>query len=158
MDGRLRAVWDALESVKDPEIPVLSVVDLGVIADVRIGEDTVAVDITPTFAGCPAIEVMKRDIHTAVKETGADVVDVRVVYDPPWTSERLTEEGRRKLKEFGLAPPGPRCGRTPNLDKVPCPFCDSPDTELESMFGPTLCRSIHYCNNCLQSFEHFKPV
>ena len=95
-----------------------------------------------------------------MKESGELNVCVNVVYHPPWTSDRITDEGRRKLKEFGLAPPGARCGggASPDLEQAPCPYCDSTETDLESVFGPTLCRSIHYCRNCLQPFEHFKAV
>ena len=152
----------ALEMVTDPEIPVLSVLEMGMVAALRVMDARVEVDVTPTFAGCPAISVIREDIANAIRQAGADDVAVNVVYDPPWTSDRMTGEGRRKLKEFGLAPPGASCGSPgapgPVLENVACPYCDSRATELESMFGPTLCRSIHYCRNCLQSFEHFKPV
>ena len=155
----LARAWRALDAVKDPEIPVISVVDMGMIADVRREVGGIVVDMTPTFVGCPALDVIKADIRGAIEGLGHEEVSVRVVYDPPWTTERITDRGRRQLKEFGLAPPGPTCGGgMPKLDAVPCPLCDSTDTALESIFGPTLCRSIHYCNACLQSFEHFKQV
>ena len=160
-DKRTTKVWEALRGVTDPEIPVLSIVDLGVIADVRIDCDGVVVDMTPTFAGCPALDMIRNDIREAVVALGDARVTVNVVFDPPWTSDRITEAGRRTLKEFGLAPPGKRCeggSSMPDLERVACPFCDSTDTDLESLFGPTLCRSIHYCRGCLQSFEHFKAV
>jgi len=158
--ARRVGVDTALATVTDPEIPTLNVVELGMIAGVHLGSDAVTVDLTPTFAGCPALDVIKRDIISAVTGAGESNVKVQIVYDPPWTSDRITEEGRRKLKEFGLAPPGARCsgGTAHDLERVPCPFCDSTDTDLESIFGPTLCRSIHYCRNCRQSFEHFKAV
>jgi len=157
---REQRILEAIAGVSDPEIPVLSVVDLGVIAGVRCEGDAVIVDMTPTFVGCPAIEMMRADIRQAVESAGARNVTVNVVFDPPWTSDRITAEGRRILKDFGLAPPGPTCGarQTPNLEQTICPYCDSSDTELESLFGPTLCRSIHYCRACLQSFEHFKAI
>ena len=148
----------AIASVTDPEIPVLSVVDMGIIVGVRNADGAVEIDITPTFSGCPALDVIRREIKEAVLRAGARSAEVRIVYHPPWTSDRLTPEGRRKLKEFGLAPPGARCGSSPNLDRVACPLCNSDNTEMESLFGPTLCRSIHYCRDCLQSFEHFKAV
>ena len=158
--GELQAVWSALETVTDPEIPVLSVVEMGIIADARIANGHVTVEMTPTFAGCPALDVMRKNISEAVRSAGFDDVRVDVVFDPPWTSDRITAQGRRKLKEFGLAPPGRACGEISeeSLSRVNCPFCDSADTTLESIFGPTLCRAIHYCNSCLQSFEQFKPV
>ncbi len=158
---RLAAVWGALEAVADPEIPVINVVEMGIVADVRVLDQRIIVDMTPTFVGCPALDVIREGIRSAVRALGEQDVEVNVVFDPPWTSDRITDVGRRKLKDFGLAPPGSQCGvsaTTPNLDRIPCPYCDSTDTDIESIFGPTLCRSIHYCRNCLQSFEHFKPV
>lgn len=155
-------IWQALEDVSDPEIPVLSVVEMGIIADVAVDDRGVRVQMTPTFAGCPALDVMRDNIGHAVRAAGYDDVCVEVVFDPPWTSDRITEEGRRKLKAFGLAPPARSCGSErvseAALSKVTCPYCDSADTTLESIFGPTLCRAIHYCNVCRQSFEQFKPV
>ena len=156
---RLASAWSALALVTDPEIPVLGVVDMGIIADVRIDGDRVIVDLTPTFTGCPALDVIRRDIQGALAGIGETTATVNVVYHPPWTSDRITETGRRKLKEFGLAPPQRGCGaHLVDLETVACPYCDSTNTTLESLFGPTLCRSIHYCNACRQSFEHFKPV
>ncbi len=174
-DQRRAAIWRALETVVDPEIPVLSVVDLGIIADVRVGEGGVGVDVTPTFAGCPALSMIREQIRSAIEALGESTVVVNLVYDPPWTSERLSEAGRAKLKEIGLSPPmrvatldrveanRTLCGNfggfpPADLDLIPCPYCDSLRTELESLFGPTLCRSIHYCHACRQSFEHFKNV
>lgn len=160
LEARRARIDEALRSVPDPEIPPLNVVDLGVIANVRVTETAAEIDMTPTFAGCPALDVIRQDIETAVRDCGETDVTVRVVFDPPWTSDRISETGRRILKEFGLAPPGPRCagGGMVDLEKTPCPFCDSESTDLESIFGPTLCRSIHYCHACKQSFEHFKAV
>lgn len=152
--------WAALHSVFDPEIPVLSIVDMGIVAGLRIDSDEIVVDMTPTFVGCPALDVIKSDIRTALTAAGAERVRVNVVFDPPWTSDRMTDEGRRKLKEFGLAPPQ-QCHAASPGNPPPaarCPFCDSEQTDLESLFGPTLCRSIHYCRSCLQSFEQFKTI
>ena len=158
--ARLRAIHAALEHVMDPEIPTLNVVEMGMIADVRLEPSGVVVDMTPTFAGCPALNFIQEDIRKTVTGVGEPRVTVNVVFDPPWTTDRLTDGARRKLKEFGLAPPGERCvgGQAPDIANVPCPYCDSAQTDLESIFGPTLCRSIHYCRDCLQSFEHFKAV
>lgn len=157
---RIKSALDALESVTDPEIPVLSIVDMGIIADVRLEDSHIAVDITPTFVGCPAVDVIRQDVVHALRDIGEPDAKVRLVFDPPWTSDRLTPTGRRKLAEFGIAPPGEKCGQhsLSPLDHITCPFCLSKNTELESIFGPTLCRSIHYCRGCQQSFEHFKPV
>lgn len=157
---RLSTIHRALETVTDPEIPVITIIEMGMIANVRLEDTGVIVDMTPTFAGCPALNMIRDDIRKAVQNVGEENVCVNVVYDPPWTSDRITPEGLKKLREFGLAPPGKRCtgGQSPDLENTPCPFCDSTNTDLESIFGPTLCRSIHYCQNCLQSFEHFKAV
>ncbi|MBK8267470.1 MAG: phenylacetate-CoA oxygenase subunit PaaJ [Planctomycetes bacterium] len=156
----LARVWRAVESVNDPEIPVLSVVELGIIPDIRIEDTRVVVEMCPTFAGCPALDTMRNNIKAAVENAGFNDVQVKVVFDPPWTSDRISVEGLRKLKEFGLAPPMQCNGSLTEdmLHQITCPFCDSNNTTLESIFGPTLCRSIHYCNDCLQSFEQFKPV
>ena len=157
----LSRAWQAVGTVVDPEIPVVSVVEMGMIPDVAVVEDAVTVELAPTFAGCPALDMIRGQIIEAVLGAGFHKVDVRVVFDPPWSTERITEVGRRKLKEFGLAPPT-RCHGSPvsesMLHQVACPYCDSGDTTLESIFGPTLCRAIHYCNSCRQSFEQFKPV
>lgn len=160
INDRLAAIHAAIETVTDPEIPVLNIVEMGMIAGVRVEEGGVVVDMTPTFAGCPALDMIRSDITRAVRGVGETDVTVNVVYDPPWTTDRITDSARKKLKKFGLAPPGARCsgGQLPDLTNTPCPHCDSTNTELESIFGPTLCRSIHYCNACLQSFEHFKSV
>lgn len=156
---RIQSAWNALDTVADPEIPTVSIVELGMIADLREEDGRIVVDLTPTFAGCPALELIQNEIKAALVAANFTEVSVNIVYDPPWTTDRISEDGRRKLKEFGLAPPGSRCeGGMPNLDRTPCPYCDSANTELESIFGPTLCRSIHYCHACLQSFEHFKAV
>ncbi len=156
---RLRAVWQSLETVTDPEIPVINIVEMGMINDVRLDEDHVIVDMTPTFAGCPALDFIRSEIRAAVSGFEKEV-KVNVVFDPPWSTDRITEEARQKLKAFGLAPPTPAsCEKgQEDMQHVPCPLCDSTHTSLESIFGPTLCRSIHYCHDCLQSFEHFKTI
>ena len=149
-----------LEAVKDPEIPAISLVDLGVITKVDIDhEGKVTVDMTPTFAGCPAMDYMKKDVEDVLTQKGVDF-EVNVSFKSHWSSNRITEKGRAALKNFALAPPQ-KFQLVPDLDildKTPCPYCDSHDTEMKSPFGPTLCRSLHYCNSCLQAFEQFKPV
>ncbi len=156
----ISAIWKALDSVTDPEIPLVNVIEMGIIAGVRIEADCVVIDMTPTFVGCPALDVIRENIRAAVSAVTPAQVRVNVVFDPPWTSERISETGRQKLKAFGLAPPGDRCsgGSMQTLDGTPCPYCNSMETDLESIFGPTLCRSIHYCRSCRQSFEHFKAI
>jgi ring-1,2-phenylacetyl-CoA epoxidase subunit PaaD len=150
----------ALQEVKDPEIPVVSIVEMGLIAEVQAKPEGVRVKITPTFAGCPAVEVMRAEAEKRIRELGAERVSVQITFDPPWDSNRISPEGRRKLTEFGLAPPRPHSGHVDliQLELANCPYCGSADTKLESAFGPTLCRAIHYCYNCQQSFEQFKPL
>ncbi len=148
----------ALQDVRDPEIPGISVVDLGVITKVEIVDEQIRVQMTPTFVGCPAIAVMKEDVEKRLEEFG-DVV-VTVNYDIPWDSNRITEAGLLALKKHGLAPP-PRYELAFELDileNIACPHCGSTQTVVQTPFGPTLCRSIHYCNSCHQAFEQFKPL
>ena len=156
-------VWDALALVADPEIPAVSVVDMGMIRDVTVDGRRARVVVLPTFTGCPAVPVIKKDVTTAVVAVdGIDEVEVDFSFDPPWTTDRITEEGRRKLTEFGLAPPtgeGPVLITEIGLPKVAiCPFCGSSDTVNENLFGPTPCRALYYCNACRNPFEQFKPV
>lgn len=155
-----KQILNWLEEVKDPEIPVLSLVDLGVITDVNIDNNHVKVKMTPTFSGCPAIDYMKADVIEVLKQKGLENVECEVSFETQWNSNMISEKGRKAIKKFGLAPP-PKHDLIVDLDileKINCPFCDSKDTELKSPFGPTLCRSLHYCNNCRQAFEQFKPL
>ncbi|MDB4898079.1 MAG: paaD [Firmicutes bacterium] len=155
------AVWAALTDVKDPEIPPVSVVDMGMVSRVVVDGDQVNIDMTPTFVGCPALEIIRRDVAARVAvEPGVGGVAVRFVFDPPWTSERITPQGRERLKTFGIAPPMPEsAGGLINLAEVPpCPFCSSHDTHMENLFGPTACRAIYYCDACRQPFEAMKTV
>lgn len=153
-------VMEWLEEVKDPEIPALSLVDLGVITDVSIVSNSVSVEITPTFTGCPALEVMKSEIAETLKAHGVSDCSVHVSYKVPWTSDNISERGRAVLKKFGLAPPPPAGLFTELevLERAECPRCGGTDTELRSVFGATLCRSIHYCSTCKEAFEQFKPL
>jgi ring-1,2-phenylacetyl-CoA epoxidase subunit PaaD len=149
-----------LDAVKDPEIPVLSLVDLGVITNIQLGENSVDVEMTPTFVGCPAIDLMKSEIVEVIRQQGIENVNVTVSLKQPWTSDRISEKGRLALKQFGLAPP-PSASLIDDIDLLEhavCPRCNGTYTELRSPFGSTLCRSIHYCNTCRESFEQFKPL
>jgi ring-1,2-phenylacetyl-CoA epoxidase subunit PaaD len=155
-----KTVWQALEEVKDPEIPVVSVVELGVVRDVIVEGDDVVVKMTPTFSGCPALHVIERDIEAKVRSLDVGDVTVKTVLYPPWTTDWITDEGRQKLKGFGLAPPMKHGGRLEITfyDLAACPYCDSADTTIKNTFGPTLCRAIYYCNECQQPFEQFKAL
>jgi len=149
-------VWAALEEIPDPEIPVVSLVDLGVIRSVDIREDGVQVEFTPTFLGCPALEAMVKAIERKVGELGA-VADVEVVNDDSWSTDKITAAGREKLREAGFAPPAPRLVQLQSQVHR-CPYCGTTDTKLENIFGPTPCRSIRYCESCRQPFEQFKTI
>jgi ring-1,2-phenylacetyl-CoA epoxidase subunit PaaD len=155
------AVWCALESVKDPEIPVVSVVEMGIIRAVEVTPEGVTITMTPTFSGCPALDVMRRDIEAAARGLGLESITVQTVLHPPWSTEWISEAGREKLRRFGLAPP-PRHAGDPAavafFDLAECPSCGSTNTSLRNAFGPTLCRMIWYCNECRDAFEQFKAL
>jgi ring-1,2-phenylacetyl-CoA epoxidase subunit PaaD len=155
-------VWQALAEIPDPEIPAVSLVDLGVIKDVEVEDERVRIDFTPTFMGCPALEHMRRAMEEKVAELGARP-EVRVVLDDSWSTQSITPEGREKLRQAGFAPPAPRPAGGLQLVELQrgsyrCPYCGSTDTRLENLFGPTPCRSIRYCESCRQPFEQFKTV
>lgn len=156
------AVWSVLAEVEDPEIPVISLVDLGVVRDVRIEGERVHVEFTPTFLGCPALEVMRSQMTEAIEALGAEA-DVKVIQDDSWSTDKITPEGREKLRAAGFAPPALRQLNTPNLLQLRsqvfrCSYCGSTETKLENIFGPTPCRSIRYCASCRQPFEQFKTI
>jgi ring-1,2-phenylacetyl-CoA epoxidase subunit PaaD len=156
----LDRIWRTLNTIADPEIPVVSLVELGIARDVRLDGETVIVTITPTFAGCPAMHHMREQIVEQLRSIGVEQIEVRTSLNPPWTSEWLSDEVRAKLQRFGLAPPPHHAGdiELALQEVVACPNCGSIDTVLDNPFGPTLCRSLHYCRACRQSFERFKPL
>ncbi|MCY0879539.1 MAG: phenylacetate-CoA oxygenase subunit PaaJ [Firmicutes bacterium] len=141
-------ILSKLAQVMDPEIPGLSIVDMGMIGRLEVGS-TVEVDLLPTYLGCPALDVIRRRVEEALREYHPVV---RWSFEVPWSSERITPAGRAKLLEWGVAPP-PEEGTPP-----PCPLCGSSDTEPQSRFGPTLCRALYYCRHCRQPFEAIKPM
>ena len=155
-------VWAALEEIPDPEIPVISLVDLGVIRNVTIDGAHVQIELTPTFLGCPALEAMRRALESSVTALGGEP-DVRVISDDSWSTDRITPAGREKLRQAGFAPPAPREAGGPKLVQlqargVPLPVLRLQETRLENLFGPTPCRSIRYCDSCRQPFEQFKTI
>ena len=155
-------VWEALAEIPDPEIPVISLVDLGVIRSVDVSGEQVRVEFTPTFLGCPALEVMRDAMTDRIAALGAEP-EVRVISDDSWSTDRITPEGREKLRASGFAPPAPRENEGPQLVQLQsnafrCPYCGSRDTALENIFGPTPCRSVRYCRSCRQPFEQFKTI
>jgi ring-1,2-phenylacetyl-CoA epoxidase subunit PaaD len=178
-------VWEAFEEIPDPEIPVVSLVDLGVIRSVDVQGDQVQVEFTPTFLGCPALEVMKRALEESVAALGGEA-EVHVIQDDSWSTDKITPAGREKLRAAGFAPPAPReaaarvagsaAGEAgdarPRIGSPSarlglvqlqsnvfrCPYCGSKQTKLENIFGPTPCRSLRYCESCRQPFEQFKTI
>jgi len=157
-------VWSWLEDVLDPEVPALSVVDLGIVRDVRVSDAGVEVDVTPTYSGCPAVQVIERDIRETLERHGVHAVALRTTFSPAWTTEWISDAGRAKLEAYGIAAPGPvaDAGDLVQLLRAPravrCPFCRSGDTTLRSAFGSTACKALHFCNACAQPFEEFKAI
>lgn len=155
-------VLEALAEIPDPEIPVISLVDLGVVRDVAVEGDRVHVEFTPTFLGCPALEAMRDAMEEKIRGLGAEP-EVEVVLDDSWSTDRITPEGREQLRRSGFAPPAPRQASTPTLVQLQtavfrCPYCGSTETRLDNLFGPTPCRSLRYCESCRQPFEQFKTI
>lgn len=151
-------IWNFLEDVKDPEVPVLTVVDLGVVRKVEKKEDHWLVTITPTYSGCPAMQVIEEDIITRLEKEGL-TCKVKTVLHPAWTTDWLSESGKKKLKEYGIAPPEDEMDKSVlfgEATKVPCPVCDSKNTKMVSQFGSTACKAHYKCLDCLEPFDYFK--
>ncbi len=161
----LRA-WHVLETVLDPEVPVVSVVDLGIVREVNEHDDgALTVVLTPTYSGCPATEVIEQGVREALSRAGFDRVDVRLQRAPAWTTDWISAQGRRKLREYGIAPPGPAAAEqgTPirlvrKAPALPCPRCESGNTERLSAYGSTACKALYRCRACGEPFEHFKAI
>ncbi|GBD07038.1 Putative 1,2-phenylacetyl-CoA epoxidase, subunit D [bacterium HR21] len=157
-------IWRELQTICDPEIPQLTITDMGIVADVQLDsqQGRVLVKITPTFVGCPATALICSEIEERLRRLPLREVRVEVTYDPPWNTNRLSERAREVLRRFGIAPPplyeGPEFPLSLLQEPVECPYCGSMETQLRSPFGPTLCRAIYYCTACGQAFEQFKPV
>ncbi|MBX2950278.1 MAG: phenylacetate-CoA oxygenase subunit PaaJ [Crocinitomicaceae bacterium] len=152
-------IWQWLEEVSDPEIPVLTVVDLGVVRSVKTNGDQVKIVITPTYSGCPAMQVIEEDIKQVLKFKGIDQVEVELVLSPAWTTDWISEKGRTKLKEYGIAPPADEVDKSVLFADPPvieCPLCHSTDTRMISQFGSTACKAHYQCISCLEPFDYFK--
>lgn len=145
-------IWTVLKGVPDPEIPVISVVDLGVVRDVAWQGDTLCVAVTPTYSGCPATSVISREIEAALRQSGVEHLSIETKIAPPWTTDWLTESGRQKLRDYGIAPPQPANG------PKACPHCGSVSTEDVSRFGSTPCKAQWRCRDCLEPFDYFKCI
>lgn len=144
-------IYNILEQVTDPEIPVISIRDLGIIRDVKIENDAIEVVITPTYSGCPAMLEIEKNIHNALKKEGINDFKITTILSPAWTTEWMTEKGKQKLKEYGIAPPNPT-----HPEDIECPQCGSKNTQLVSEFGSTACKSLFKCKDCLEPFDYFK--
>lgn len=154
------AVSHVLEMVKDPEIPVLSISDMGIIKDIDLDGDIVTVRIMPTYSGCPAMDAISQDIQTILTLHGYQNIRIETVLSPAWSSDFITESGRQKLLEYGIAPPEKGAGKAGlmHIAKIACPQCGSHSTELVSEFGSTACKALYKCSDCLEPFDYFKCV
>ncbi|MEW5798066.1 MAG: 1,2-phenylacetyl-CoA epoxidase subunit PaaD [Bacteroidota bacterium] len=150
-----------LTSVLDPEIPVLNVLEMGIIRDIDVNSESVIVTITPTYSGCPAMHVIEEEIRSVLRENGIETVEIKTTFSPAWTTEWLSENTKLKLKDYGIAPPS-GVHQTQllqiELPPPPCPYCKSKETELKSQFGSTACKAYYFCPSCRQPFEYFKPI
>ncbi len=158
------AIWSFLEEVTDPEIPVLNVVEMGIVRSVEYEDDKLIIKITPTYSGCPAMNAIEMEIHNKLREKGIGNFQVKTDFAETWTTDWMTEQAKQKLKEYGIAPPE-KTGKEDDVLKglrstkiVPCPYCDSLNTKLQSEFGSTACKSQYYCHDCDEPFEYFKCI
>lgn len=159
-------LFGILDEVKDPEVPVLSVVELGIVRDASVQDEVAIITITPTYSGCPAMRVIEDDIRAALVAHGVAAVKIETVYAPAWTTDWLSADAKRKLEAYGIAPPGPAAReslvsltRAPSAaERMRCPYCHSLETEVRSEFGSTACKAIAYCSKCDQPFEVFKAL
>jgi len=151
-----------LETIPDPEIPVISIVELGVVREVQLHNDAVEVTITPTYSGCPAMKQMEDDVRTTLSQAGFDNVKISMVYNPPWTTDWMSAEAKEKLRKYGIAPPAEssadKASITGKARHVPCPRCHSPHTTMVSQFGSTACKALFKCEDCLEAFDFFKCI
>ena len=148
-NGKIDKIWELLNTVPDPEIPIISVVELGVIRDVIFSENSYIISITPTYSGCPAVKAFQDDIKTCLKKNDIENFELKIVYSPTWTTDWMTDTTKEKLRKYGISPPS---------ETVICPQCDSAKTELISEFGATACKALYKCKDCLEPFEHFKCI
>lgn len=153
-------IWRILQEVKDPEVPVLSILDLGIVRDISIENGNIKIIITPTYSGCPAMDVISMDIRLKLIEHGYRNVSIQQQLSPAWTTDWMTEEGKQKLKAFGIAPPNPKQQFCMNEmfreEAVQCPHCNSYHTEVVSQFGSTACKAMYRCLDCKEAFDYFK--
>ena len=155
---QIKEIWKILEKVTDPEVPVLTITDLGIVRDVKLNGNEVEVIITPTYTGCPAMDMIAMNIKLALIENGYHKIKITSVLAPAWTTDWMSEDGKRKLKEYGIARPQSESGRfqRPESFHVTCPQCNSNNTKCISEFGSTACKALYQCNDCKEPFDYFK--
>ncbi len=156
-------VWEALARIPDPEIPVINVVEMGIVRDVQIEGPRAIISMTPTFSGCPALHLIREQLEATARSLGFAEVEVKTILSPPWSTDWITPEAKERLRQYGIAPPKPTAGQEGmliQLEATPtrCPRCGSFNTSVKNTFGPTLCKAIHVCNDCKEPFESFKTV
>ena len=152
-------LWELLEQVKDPEVPVLSVVDLGIVRSIEARNDAWAITITPTYSGCPAMRTIEHEIEAIFRENDIPLFEIKTVLSPAWTTDWISEKGRANLKAYGIAPPENEVDKSVLFAKptvIPCPKCDSKNTKMVSEFGSTACKAHYQCNDCFEPFDYFK--
>lgn len=163
MNSSEQHIWDLIKDIPDPEIPVLTIVDLGVIREVKKTSDEVVVTITPTYTGCPAMNQFEDDIVNTLKDNGVANVRIETSYDPAWTTDWMSEEAKKKLQDYGIAPPQEKTSDKNYIigkekKQVICPQCKSADTKMISQFGSTACKALYQCNDCKEPFDYFKCI
>ena len=153
-----KRIWDILYSVNDPEIPVLSILDLGIVRDIKIKDEAIEVIITPTYSGCPAMDFIGMDIRKTLSKNGFEKIKITHQLSPAWTTDWMTETGKEKLRSYGIAPPTSKTFDKDYLKNLPveCPRCNSKNTKLVSQFGSTACKALYQCNDCREPFDYFK--
>jgi ring-1,2-phenylacetyl-CoA epoxidase subunit PaaD len=155
-------IWQILKQVKDPEVPVLDIEELGVLRDVSFDDDKIIITITPTYSGCPAMNAIEQEIKSRLAENGIENFSIKTIFSPAWTTDWMNDEAKQKLKDYGISPPSQSAEQhlksllERKSEPVQCPFCNSIDTKLTSAFGSTACKALHFCNHCHQPFEEFK--
>lgn len=156
-------IWKLFEEIPDPEIPVLSILDLGIVREIASEDDTIVITITPTYSGCPAMNLFEDDIIAKLKENNIENVRVEMTYDPPWTTDWINDKARKRLEDYGIAPPIKGSQDKGELFKegvknVRCPQCKSKNTKVISQFGSTACKALYKCEDCLEPFDYFKCI
>lgn len=154
-------IWQWLSEIPDPDIPVISITELGLVRSIEIQDEKVIVTITPSYSGCPAMQLFKENIVSVLKSKDAGEVEIKTIYSPPWTTDWISEPAKQKMKQHGIAPPENSSENLTELfcqsiKKITCPWCNSNDTKLKSQFGSTPCKALWFCNSCQQPFEYFK--